>query len=837
MKVSLSWLNELVDIHCDVEELADSLSMAGFEVEELIDLSASLEGIVTGYVIDISPHPNADKLSVCKVDIGKSEAIQIVCGAKNIRSGIHVLVATEGTYLKDIDLTIKTSHLRGQISQGMICSLSELGLPPNNDGIAILEEMNIAIPKIGVCPKKQLGLDEIIFDLAITANRPDGLSMVGIAREVSAINNTKLKLPAIDLLHKDYKEFDHNVESKKFASRNEVYSLNLIDNLNGNNDSSEEVKSRLRNAGINSINAIVDLTNYTMLEQGQPLHAFDADLLCELTGKEVTINDFGIRKAKTGENLIGIDGIDYSLSSKVDVITCSNIIIAIAGIIGGKNSCVNKETRKIWLEAALFSPSSVRISSREIGKRTESSTRFEKGISPEITISSVERCLNLLTKTFDCQILEKWINRELVIEEQLLLLRREKINKTLGKVVEHKTNINAGDNSNNIDKSGESQINTLRNIDDHEIEQSLISLGCKLQKDVKGWLVEVPANRKLDLKREIDLIEEISRLIGYDRFDSNLPNPLRPGGLTPKQKIERKVRESLTSVGFQEVVTLSLVAKDQYSKNQVAISNPLLSETSHLRTNLWQEHLNICQRNMAYEQKGCWIYEIGKIYNIDSGRINETSLLCGALVGNKSIGQWQTETKNSSLDYFQSRGILHSALNSLNINITDEKLDENQLLHPGKSSMLKLEGKELGFFGKLHPSKLSDLNIDYPIYIFELNFNLILQSSTRKNKLNISFKQFPTVPSMERDIALLVDNNIQSLDISNLIIKTGRPLVEDAYLIDRYEGDNIPKGKVSQAFRIRYRKNKDTLKEEEVSPIHDKIREKLKVEFSAELRS
>ncbi len=831
MKVSLNWLKELVEIPCDVDEIAESLSMSGFEVEELVDLTLLANGIVVGFVQEVSPHPNADKLRVCKVDVGEENQLQIVCGAANVREGIHVLVALEGSYLKAIDLKIKVSELRGVLSQGMICSLTEIGINSKNQGIAVLEEMTNDVSAPGSSPRDLLGLNDIILDLAITANRPDGMSMVGIAREISALKQTKLTLPSIS---EDIKLslFSPNTNSKEIVSSRANFSLRQINNVRGDEQSPKWIKERLTNIGLKPINSIVDIANYVMIEQGHPLHAYDADLIDQLIGRKANIKDFGFRKAKEGEKFLGIDDKDYLLSNNCSVITCADKIIAIAGILGSKNSAVNSQTKSIWLEAALFKPDAIRITSREIGLRTESSSRYEKGISQEQTIPSAQRAIDLLMEQFDCRIENNWAINVTNYKAKSIILSRNKIHKILGKVLCSEVN----------NKSGNTDINnnvhyTKNDLSDSEISGALTRLGCSLLPHNIGWVVTVPPIRSNDLKREIDLIEEIARIVGYERFDSSLPAPIKPGGLTDSQIIERRIRKLFTSSGLQEITTMSLVANDKVYKNRISLTNPLLLETSCLRNNLWEEHISICKRNINAGQTGCWIFEIGSIYIQDKGDIREKKLISGAITGNRTIGKWQESTKQDSIDFYEARGLLDSVFKSLNLSVIDQELTEDALLHPGKASKLILEGKSLGKFGQFHPTFSEQYGLTKSIYLFEIELELMLIATSRKGRLFPKYKPFPIVPSMERDISLLVNKNIKCSELISIIRKAGKPYLEKVELIDRYEGKDLTLGKISQAFRITYRSKKNTLTDLEIEPIQEHIMKQLKSKFDVELRS
>ena len=832
MKVPYSWLENLVEIDHSIEEISEKLSIGGFEVEDINDFSTQAKNVVVGFVEKVEPHPNADKLNICKVDIGQKNKLQIVCGASNIKSNVHVLVAKPGATLSSIGLEIKTTKLREVTSEGMICSLSELGLEAKSTGIYILEENQKTFPKKGESVLSFFDLEEKVIELAITANRPDGLSMTGIAREVSSLFNKNIKLPIIKT-SQTIEIVKNNDINQDIIENNGIYSITKIKDINQEINTPKWLKNRLENSGIKSINLVVDITNYVMLEQGQPLHAFDLDLLEKLTGKKVDYNSFGVRTGRDGETLIGLDNKKHKLNNQISIITCHDHPIAVAGVIGSLNTSVSTSTKNIFLEAALFTASSVRLSSRKLGLRTESSTRYEKGISPEITIPAINRYIDILDDYCKFDIHNTIADKKIIKKKNPIILRKKRINSILGP----KKSLNQHLNNDEFNM----KINTYKKesnyIEIDEIETKLSLLGCNFKRIDDDWSVIVPSYRSLDLLREIDLIEEIARLIGYDKFESSLPNPIKPGGLSPSQIIERKVCHGFSSSGFQEVITSSLVASSIEEKNRIKISNPLLADTSCLRTNLWEEHLDICNRNITYGQSGCWIFEIGTIYSNSDNKYKEKKVICGAITGERRFEKWTSNGKSTKLNYYEARGLLEQSLFPLNIKLIDKTLDNDNILHPGRSANLYLEGKSIGRFGQIHPLLLDKYEFDRNTYIFELMLSPIINSASRNNNWIKTYKKYPTVPYMERDIALLVNIKVKSQDIILNIKKSGKPLLEKVELIDSYKGKSIPEDKISMAFRIRYRDIDKTLKDNDINPIHERIRKSLKDQLQAELRS
>ena len=813
MKVSQNWLKKLVEINTSPEDLSEKLSIGGFEVESLENCSKNVNGVVLGKVLSVLKHEGSDKLSICQVDIGNLKNLQIICGAPNIKPNIYVYVATVGAELNAVNLTIKRSEIRGVLSEGMICSLHELGLEDASDGIEIIDEELALKHELGTPGSNLLQLNDFIYDLAITANRPDGMSVIGIAREISALLESKLDFPQLN--HKYEINLLKEIQlCPEAITSNCLYTITCINGVNGEKLSPRWLRDRIEKSGIKSINLLVDLTNYILLEQGQPLHAFDKDKLSNLIGKEVSPNDFSVRKAKDNERLKCLDGKNYDLNENITIITCCDKPVAIAGVIGGLETSVTNTTSSIYLEGAVFNPVTIRKSSREIGVRTESSSRYEKGISSKNTIVAVTRAINLLEEYYPINL--PIINTSNLInnEDVLIKLRRNRIHKILGPLI-----IN-----DQLEK---------RNLSDDEIVDKLMLIGCTLKSKEYGWDVAVIPNRSQDLIREIDLIEEIARLIGYDRFDLNLPNPIKPGKLSPEQLALKKVKSGFIEKGFNEVLSYSLVPEDKESL--IKISNPLLMETSCLRDNIWEEHLEIVNRNIKSGQNSCYIFEVGNVFNKNSEFIQE-EILNGAIFGNKKFGEWVKSGKSNDLNYYEARGKLKEALSSLNIKVDDKPTNSIDFLHPGRTAKLFIEGKDAGYFGEIHPKLILDKIALKKVYLFKLNIANLLGASTRKNKWIPIYKQYPIVPKMERDINFIFSKEYLISEITSEIRKTGKNLLEDINLIDVFEDINFGEDFVSYTFRLSYRDKDKTLLDSDISLIHSNIVSKVEKRFNTKLR-
>ena len=782
-------------------------------MESLENCSKNVNGVVLGKVLSVLKHEGSEKLSICQVDIGNPKNLQIICGASNIKPNIYVYVATVGAELNAVNLTIKRSEIRGVLSEGMICSLQELGLEDSSDGIEIIDEELALKHKLGTPGSDLLELNDFIYDLAITANRPDGMSVIGIAREISALLESKLDFPQLN--HKYEINLLKGIQlCPEAITSNCLYTITCINGVNGEKLSPRWLRDRIEKSGIKSINLLVDLTNYILLEQGQPLHAFDKDKLSNLIGKEVSPNDFSVRKAKDNESLKCLDGKNYDLNENITIITCCDKPVAIAGVIGGLETSVTNTTSSIYLEGAVFNPVTIRKSSREIGVRTESSSRYEKGISSKNTIGAVTRAINLLEEYYPINLPIISTSNLINNEDVFIKLRRNRIHKILGPLI-----IN-----DQLDK---------RNLSDNEIVDKLMLIGCTLKSKEYGWDVTVIPNRSQDLVREIDLIEEIARLIGYDRFDLNLPNPIKPGKLSSQQLALKKVKSGFIENGFNEVLSYSLVPEDKESL--IKISNPLLLETSCLRDNIWEEHLEIVNRNIKSGQTSCYIFEVGNVFYKSSEFIQE-EILNGAIFGNKKFGAWVNSGKDNDLNYYEARGKLKEALSSLNIKVDDKPTNSIDFLHPGRTAKLFIEGKDAGYFGEIHPKLILDKTALKKVYLFSINVANLLGASTRKNKWIPIYKQYPIVPKMERDINFIFSKEHLISEITSEIRKTGKNLLEDVNLIDVFKDINFGEDFISYTFRLSYRDKDKTLLDSDISSIHSNIVSKVEKRFNTKLR-
>jgi phenylalanyl-tRNA synthetase beta chain len=811
MRISINWLRELVKVAQSPEELAELLTIAGIEVEDIEDRRQWAKGVVIGKIIDRQPHPNADKLSVCQVDIGQENPSTIVCGAPNARADILVPVATLGTHLPNVNLTIKPAKLRGVKSEGMICSLAELGLTKDSEGIHIFTDENLPL---GSDVRPLLGLDEVILDISPTANRADALSMIGVAREVAALTGGELSLPKVEL-----QEFSPKKDLYIEISENQAcpaYIGTVIEGVKIG-PSPQWLQQRLQAAGVRSINNVVDITNYVLLEWGQPLHAFDRDRLQSFAGgKSLTI---GVRFATEGEKIITLDGQERGLKESNLLITANNKPVALAGVMGGQDTEVNAETVNLVLESALFDPITIRRSSKAQGLRSESSGRYERGVNPVALEYACQRAIDLILElaggTVSSQVKADYRADQ---SSRAIELRLERLQQVLGQVT--------------LDK-GE-----IGYILAEDVERILGNLGCELQLTSKNpavWTVTVPDYRYRDLEREIDLIEEVARLYGYDRFVDTLPAKTAAGGLSFEESIQRRVREAFRSVGLTELVQYSLVKPELA---EVVLANPLFVEYSALRTNLLDGLIEAFVYNQSQGNGALNGFEIGRVFRLESDNINEYDVIAGIFGGDFfPAGRWVRSGKEVAMTWYEAKGILEAVFDRLSVTVNYEKDSEDVRFHPGRTAALWVGKQRLGTFGQIHPQLRQEKGLIEAVYGFEIRFPILLETLGDSAKITPRLQAYSTYPGAARDIAFFVSTDIPVDRLTNAIKKAGSNLLEKVELFDRYQGQNVPENQCSLAFSLVYRASDRTLTDEDVEPLMTKVREALVKQFQVSLRS
>ena len=795
MIVSYNWLKELVKLNVPAEKLAEEMSLYSIEVESFKKL-VEATNLVVGHVIEKKPHENSDHLNVCQVNFGDYN-LQIVCGAPNVAEGQKVIVALPGAVLPGG--TIKKSAIRGVESNGMICSLQELGLDSKyvpqeyQHGIYVLG--SDAVP--GTNALEYLCLDDYVIELGLTPNRMDLLSMNGVANDVVAMYNSE-RLPLEYELHEVEKEAKDEV-SVALETRNcYSYYARVIEDVEIK-ESPNFIKARLIASGIRPINNVVDITNYILMLFGQPLHSFDKDLL----GNKIVV-----RRANEGEKTVTLDEIERTLNHSDIVITDGEKPVCIAGVMGSSNTEVTNNTKNIVLEAAVFRPLSVRKTSSRLGLRSEASVRYERGVDLNQTLDALNYACYLLEKYAGGKVLKGYVHEGTKnVEDKEIVLSKQYVKEYLG-----------------IEIKEEKIISILK------------SLGFKVEKVNKELKVLVP-NRRLDITIKQDLVEEIARINGYDKLNESLPVMEVSGELTPSQKARRIIRHTLASIGFNEAVTYSLISPlrqeefliEETATENIRLSHPMSEEHSVLRKSLLPSLVDVVSYHNARKLSDAALFEIGKKYYRLEDTTYEENLFSGIITGKLATTLWQEPNKKA--DFYYVKGVLDLLFNKLRLDVKYLPFeDAPKELHPKRTAKIIVENKLVGLIGALHPKYAKDNNLE-DTYVFELNLDKILENT----KPVISFKHISKVPSVERDLALVMDMNQSIGEILDAIKKSDK-MISNIKVFDLYIGDKIDASKKSVAIRITLESD-ETLTEEVISSKINRILKSLEYRFKITLRA
>ena len=785
MLVSYNWLKQYTNVEDNANALAEKITRGGIEVEGVEYLAEEISNVVVGYVVSKEKHPDAEKLNVCQVNVGEEENLQIVCGAPNVDAGQYVIVAKVGAKLPGIK--IKKAKLRGVESQGMICSLAELGLSksvvPKNyqEGIYVFETEQ----ELGSDVVEVLGLNDYILDLSITPNRADALSMRGLTYELGALYNNKVNFNDVEK-EENYEATSLQVAVESDSCRN--YVGQIVKNV--------EVKSsplwlqtRLMNSGIRPINNIVDITNYVLLEFGQPMHAFDKDLV----GDKIVVRD-----AKEGEVLETLDGEERKLQTTDLVITDGTRSIALGGVMGGKNTEVSEETKNIILESAYFNPTSVRRTSAAHGLRSDSSARFEKGIDPNMQKAALARAVELILELCPNAVVESSVGVVNKLDDKVVEITTSYINNYLGII-----------------------------LSTEEIVAILEGLSFKVEASGEDLVVKVPTRRP-DISIKQDLVEEVIRIYGYDNLASTLPkfSKTTKGGLTYSQRMVRDLRAVYASLGFNDTINYSLVSEEEATQytledhHKVRLLMPMTETHSTLRQSLIPGLLNTVQYNVARKQKDLKLLEIGRVFfgsGDDNIQPKETVYLSAALTGEERSTKWLKES--STLDFFAAKGYLEVVFERLGL---EEKVTYKKStlegMHPGRFAEVYLGEKRIGFIGEVHPQVADKLGLN-TTYVFEINLDEVISEGKVKPK----YEEVTKYPEITRDIAMLVDVKDEYQNIYNVVESVNSKLITKVELFDLYVGAELLVGKKSLALTITYSDKQKTLTDEEVTAVHDKV--------------
>ena len=820
MQVSLNWLNEFVDLsNVEASQIAHELTMSGLEVESVEDVKPSFTNIKTVKIEKIDAHPNSDRLHLVTVNTG-SGLKTVVCGAQNIQEGQVVPYASVGSQVLDRKtgemFTLTPAVIRGVESQGMLCSADELGVSERNyqeeDGILVLNRIFPDV-ELGKDVKDVLGFEkDTVIDVAPTANRGDQMSVIGVARELSSLFNTPLKFNPVECT-KDLTTDKFKVEIKD-KDVCKYYSIALLKNIKIKS-SPDWMQKRLIASGVRAINNVVDITNYVMLEYGCPLHAFDAD---KLDGY------LCVRRAEEGEKLVTLDEVERTLTTDSVLIATKDKGVCLGGVFGGANSEIDDNTTSLALEAAYFTPATNRKSARSAGYRSEASARFERGIDIEAVKPALMRAMQLLVEYADAEVVGVVEDGENKLEPLEITLRYPQIKRILGCEI-------ASDRCDNI----------------------LENLGFKkLGGNAAAAKFLVPSFRAYDVTREIDLIEEIARINGYDKISPTLPAKAQTPTITLEEKVIKRIHELLLSAGLNEIQTSSLIGKPMLDKfkigyddeNAVKVLNAASEDYSMLRQTLSASVLNCMKYNFDNGQKNFWAYEIGKTYIKTSPAdekntgVKETRVLEGVLTGEVQNSKWQIKT---STDFYAVKGIMENIFNDLEVSRRiklapleeTELAKDNNILHPYRTAVVMLLGKKpqpIGYFGQVHPTLIDKLKLNQDAFLFNLNLTELI-SAVKETVPR--FKHLPQFPEVRRDIAFIINDDVTFEDIQKVIKSSVKQnIFKGSEIFDVYQGEHVEEGFKSVAFRIKMQDENATLTDEIIEQQMTSVREKLQKTYA-----
>ncbi|WP_335902881.1 phenylalanine--tRNA ligase subunit beta [Shewanella algae] len=794
MKFSESWLREWVNPAISRDELTHQITMAGLEVDDVIAVAGDFSGVVVGEVVECGQHPDADKLRVTKVNVGGEELLDIVCGAPNCRQGLKVAVAVVGAVLPG-DFKIKKAKLRGQPSHGMLCSYGELGIEIESDGII---ELPLDAP-IGTDIRDYLQLNDVIIDVDLTANRADCLGMVGLAREVGVLNRLNVTEPSWEAANvSSERRVEIDVVNPEACPR---YLGRVVSNVNVKAQTPDWMVEKLRRSGIRSIDPIVDITNYVLVEFGQPMHAFDLDKI-----------DGGI-KVRLGngeEKLTLLDGNEIIVPADTLVIADNSQALALAGVFGGEASGVSEQTRDIMLECAFFAPLAIMGKARRLGLHTDSSHRFERGVDPELQHKAMDRATRLVLDICGGEagpVVEAKSEAHLPKAADIKL-RRSKLDKLLG-----------------------------HQISDADVEEILTRLGFQVEKQGSDWQVKT-ATYRFDMAIEEDLIEEVARIYGYN----NIPNtaPLAHLSMTDHKESDLKlsrVRAMLVARGFQEAVTYSFVDPKLQKlvhpdSEAMVLPNPISSEMSAMRLSMFTGLLNAVGYNQARQQTRVRLFETGLRFIPDAqaeSGVRQQAMLGAVIAGPQSDEHWSMESK--TVDFFDLKGDLEAIIG---LTVSEAEFSfkgaQHPAMHPGQCAEILRNDRVIGYIGAVHPSLEKPFGLNGKTIVFELELDALLQAKLPQAQAVSKF------PANRRDIAIVVDEEVAAGDVMTLIRKVGENQLVGLNLFDVYRGKGVEQGKKSLAIALTLQDNTRTLEEKEIAEMVDTVVSALKSEFNASLR-
>ncbi|MDF1822944.1 MAG: phenylalanine--tRNA ligase subunit beta [Alcanivoracaceae bacterium] len=790
MKLSESWLREWVNPDITRDQLVHQITMAGLEVDAVESVAPAFTDVVVAEVIETVPHPDADKLTLCRVDAGDG-VFPVVCGASNVRKGLRVPFARVGAELPG-GLTIKKAKLRGEPSEGMLCGASELGLEDQVDGLMELP----ADAPVGEDIRRYLKLDDHIIEVDLTPNRADCLSVRGIAREVGVLNQVPVHPPEqVAVTEKSKASRTVRVEQPQDCPR---YLGRVIDNVDAGAQTPLWMVERLRRAGIGSIDPIVDVTNYVLLELGQPLHAFDNDRL---------VGDVVVRHARAGESLVLLDGQSLTLDEDVLVIADDSGALAMAGVMGGESSAVSKQTRSVFLECAFFNPLAIAGKARRYGLHTDSSHRFERGVDPALQEQAIDRATSLI------QAIAGGEAGPLVVQEDApsvprpaeIELRADRIERLLG-----------------------------MSLPASEVEEHLGRLGMEVttREDGRAWSVLAPSWR-FDMEREEDLVEELARIHGYDRLPSRLPM-IQGRPRMPENRLDaRRISDLLLGLGYHEAITYTFVdpqtqAALEPSVAPLPLANPISADLSVMRTTLWAGMLAAARYNLNRQAERLRLFETGLRFRPDGDALAQVPCVAGLVYGSAAPAGWQG--KPAPVDFYRVKGDVEALLHLGGHDHWGFQAEAHEALHPGQSARILRDGQPVGWLGKIHPRVAKALDISADIFLYEVEISAILSVNVPK------YVEISTQPRVRRDLAFVVADTISAQQVIDVVRNGCDDLLTDVRIFDVYQGDSVGEGKRSLALGLTFQDRSRTLRDADVNTQVESVVSLLKQEFNAHLR-
>jgi phenylalanyl-tRNA synthetase beta chain len=801
MKVSLSWLRSYVDVEMDVAEMAERLTRAGLEVDSVADRFAWLADVRVGRVAEVSPHPNADRLSLCTVEAGGG-TVRVVCGAPNVRSGMLAPLAPTGTVFPN-GKALEKSVIRGEASEGMLCSAAELDLGADASGLLELD----ADLSVGAPLAEALGLSDPMLEIELTPNRPDCLAVLGVAREVAAFEGKRIQKPAPAMpaaAGSVSERTSVTIEDPEHCPR---YAARMVENVTVG-PSPDWLRDRLLSVGLRPINNLVDVTNFVMMETGQPLHAFDHDRLEE--GRIV------VRTAEEGERFTTLDGKERTLAGDMLMICDGKRPVAVGGVMGGLNSEIEDHTRNVLIESAYFDPVGIRRTAKRLGLSTDASHRFERGVDPEGTLYALDRAAALMAELGGGALLEGTIDeRPIVIGPKPIALSADACNRHLG-----------------LGLGREEIADQLRSIEFEAVLES-----------GSDRLTVTPPSFRVDVTRPEDLMEEVARRWGYDRIPVTFPSlPAEGAPPAPRVELRNRLRDRMAGFGFAEIISYSFIdpaAMDRLRigpeddrRRQLPILNPISEEMAVMRTTLLPSLLDAVRRNLAHGNRDLRLFEVGKVFfsNGPDRLPDEYEWAGGLWTGLRAEAGWHTP--DEPCDFFDLKGALEALLNGLGVagvRFTAPAAADCGALRPGHAAILLLDGAEIGRIGEVRPEARDAFDLAQPVFVFELNLEAIADRTSDLPRA----APLPRFPAVFRDVTLVLDRAAEAADVVARVRESGEPLVEDAWLFDVYAGEKVPDGRKSLSLRIVYRSPGETLTDERVSPVHERISAMLLEAFNA----